>query len=86
MTLVAAAVLLGDPHFTTLDGFRYTFNGLGEYCLLATLDETTEIQVRTQLLYSCKGHTRVQSFPLHSTRGQCVTWANAPVVQNTDLK
>ena len=24
----------GDPHFNTLDGRRYTFNGLGEYIML----------------------------------------------------
>ena len=26
----------GDPHITTTDGRRYTFNGLGEYVLLRT--------------------------------------------------
>ena len=26
--------LFGDPHIRSADGFRYTFNGLGEYTLL----------------------------------------------------
>nr|XP_006813857.1 PREDICTED: mucin-4-like [Saccoglossus kowalevskii] len=29
--------MIGDPHFTTLDGVSYTFNGFGEYTL-ATVD------------------------------------------------
>ncbi|XP_078060256.1 mucin-4-like [Mustelus asterias] len=28
------AMMLGDPHFTTLDGHTYTFNGLGDFVLL----------------------------------------------------
>ena len=27
------AWLIGDPHVSTLDNLRYTFNGLGEYIL-----------------------------------------------------
>lgn len=30
--------MVGDPHFVTLDGFRYTFNGHGEFVLLQTTD------------------------------------------------
>ncbi len=26
----------GDPHFMTLDGYSFTFNGLGEYILAAS--------------------------------------------------
>ena len=32
--------LFGDPHIRSADGFRYTFNGLGEYTLLQA-DEAT---------------------------------------------
>ena len=39
----------GDPHFTTIDGLTYTFNGLGEYWLVRTRDRMsttlTDIQV-----------------------------------------
>ncbi|XP_072330227.1 uncharacterized protein [Scyliorhinus torazame] len=28
------AMMLGDPHFTTLDGLSFTFNGLGDFVLL----------------------------------------------------
>ena len=39
----------GDPHFTTIDGRRYTFNGLGEYVLLRTTSSNFEFQGRTEL-------------------------------------
>lgn len=40
----------GDPHFTTLDGKSYTFNGLGEYTLtnIATENVTFSLQARTE--------------------------------------
>ncbi|GAB1608679.1 hypothetical protein Ahia01_001152300, partial [Argonauta hians] len=42
----------GDPHIQTLDGFKYSFNGYGEYVLLKILNKTTdneimEVQART---------------------------------------
>ena len=37
----------GDPHITTTDGRRYTFNGLGEYVLLRTNISDFEFQGRT---------------------------------------
>ncbi|UJR20267.1 hypothetical protein I4U23_023398 [Adineta vaga] len=36
----------GDPHFATLNGNSYTFNGHGEYTLVKTSDGKFEIQVR----------------------------------------
>ena len=39
----------GDPHITTIDGRRYTFNGLGEYVLLMTNNNNFEFQGRTAL-------------------------------------
>ena len=38
----------GDPHITTIDGRRYTFNGLGEYVLLRTSNSNFEFQGRTE--------------------------------------
>ena len=29
----------GDPHLVTLDGYKYTFNGKGEFILVETTDE-----------------------------------------------
>ena len=39
----------GDPHITTTDGRRYTFNGLGEYVLLRTNVSNFEFQGRTMV-------------------------------------
>ena len=38
----------GDPHFITLDGKQYTFNGLGEYTLLDALNGKFIIQIQTK--------------------------------------
>ena len=39
----------GDPHITTIDGRRYTFNGIGEYVLLKTTISNFKFQGRTAL-------------------------------------
>ena len=43
----SVARIFGDPHIVTIDGRRYTFNGLGEYVLLRT--NNFEFQGRTTL-------------------------------------
>ena len=47
--LATAAWGWGDPHITTIDGRRYTFNGLGEYVLLRENASNFEFQGRTKL-------------------------------------
>lgn len=44
--------MLGDPHITTLDGYIYTFNGLGEYTLVTIPDDTG-----TSNLFTLQGRT-----------------------------
>lgn len=39
----------GDPHFVTLDGKNYTFNGLGEYVMLDAKNGFFQLQSRTRL-------------------------------------
>lgn len=39
----------GDPHFKTLDGGNYTFNGVGEYTIITADNGTFVLQARTQL-------------------------------------
>ncbi|XP_073233536.1 mucin-like protein [Porites lutea] len=39
----------GDPHFVTLDGANYTFNGLGEYVMIDAQNGTFQLQARTGL-------------------------------------
>ncbi|XP_060561063.1 mucin-like protein isoform X2 [Ruditapes philippinarum] len=49
----------GDPHFTTLDGKNYTFNGRGEYTLLSLDDasQSVKVQVRTEHIDDRKSAT-----------------------------
>ena len=45
----------GDPHIRTLDGFQYTFNGLGEYTLIETTHRNFTLQGRTAKALDDKG-------------------------------
>ena len=40
----------GDPHFETLDGHNYTFNGLGEFLLLQSTAHNLTVQIRLSQL------------------------------------
>lgn len=40
----------GDPHFRTLDGLNYTFNGLGEYVMIDAQNGSFQLQARTGLV------------------------------------
>ena len=42
------ALLYGDPHMITLDGFKYTYNGVGEYVVLDAQDSEFQLQARTE--------------------------------------
>ena len=42
------AWFFGDPHISTLDGLQYTFNGLGDYVLIRTLDGLLHLHGRTK--------------------------------------
>jgi fibulin 1/2 len=44
------AWLWGDPHISTLDGKQYTFNGIGEYILMKTVNESFVLEGRTRLV------------------------------------
>ena len=43
---VCAACVYGDPHIVTLDGYKYTFNGKGEFTLIETADNSFTLQAR----------------------------------------
>ena len=45
-----AVLFFGDPHFLTIDGRNYTFNGYGEYTMLDYDNGSFVVQARTGLL------------------------------------
>ena len=44
--LLLTGCAFGDPHFVSLDGHKYTFNGHGEFTLLQSTDESVNVQLR----------------------------------------
>ena len=46
MTTICIARGFGDPHFITLDGYKYTFNGKGEFIFIETVDKEFTLQGR----------------------------------------
>ena len=44
--LYCTATAIGDPHIITLDGFKYTFNGKGEFLLIDHMDGRFTLQGR----------------------------------------
>ena len=49
-TFDTMAIVRGDPHFRTLDGLEYTFNGLGVYTLMNVGRFAVKLQVRMRRL------------------------------------
>ena len=45
---LSLAWIFGDPHLVTLDGFKYTFNGKGEFTLIKTQNDLFTMQGRMQ--------------------------------------
>ena len=42
----SVACVYGDPHLVTLDGYKYTFNGKGEFTLVEHVDNIFTLQAR----------------------------------------
>lgn len=49
------ALTVGDPHLTTLDGYAYTFNGIGEFVYLKTNDDSFQSQIRFEQFRDSNG-------------------------------
>ncbi|XP_013384884.2 uncharacterized protein LOC106154891 [Lingula anatina] len=54
---------VGDPHVVTLDGLRYTFNGIGEYSLVESTNQT----------FTCQGRSK-QVDGQHGEKGLASVW------------
>ena len=46
LSFYCIACVYGDPHIVTLDGFKYTFNGLGEFVLIEMSGDRFSLQGR----------------------------------------
>ena len=46
--------MYGDPHLTTLDGFSYDYNGIGEYWMIKS--EVLSVQTRTAAAWDTSGN------------------------------
>ena len=44
--MLPIACMYGDPHLVTLDGYKYTFNGKGEFTLIGHKDDIFTLQGR----------------------------------------
>ena len=45
------ACVYGDPHIVSLDGFKYTFNGLGEFILAEANDDDYQLNVQGRMVH-----------------------------------
>lgn len=52
---VVLALLWGDPHFSSMDRFNYTFNAIGEFSLVKTVDGSFAFQARTSVYTDASG-------------------------------
>lgn len=52
---VVLALLWGDPHFSSMDRFNYTFNAVGEFTLVKTVDGSFVFQARTSIYTDASG-------------------------------
>lgn len=50
-----SALTVGDPHFTSLDGYKYSFNGIGEFVYLRTADKSFQSQIRFEQFRKANG-------------------------------
>jgi fibulin 1/2 len=63
----------GDPHIGTLDGASYTFNGIGEYLMMRTTDQTNMIvQARMEQVAGGAGATVFTAFAVKSNQSDIV--------------
>ncbi|XP_029647084.1 mucin-like protein [Octopus sinensis] len=81
-----ASFMFGDPHFRTLDGLRYTFNGFGEFDLLNIFNSSDDspilkIQCRTRKIDTGEA-TVFEAFAFKTplTNVQVMTSLNAEAV------
>ncbi|XP_035686822.1 mucin-like protein [Branchiostoma floridae] len=71
-----------DPHFTTMDGVSYTFNGLGEYVIVDVDNGLYQVQGRTALAQG-SSHATVISAVAINERGKLPIQTN--IVGNSSL-
>lgn len=58
MRTLVSALTVGDPHFTSFDGYKYSFNGVGEFVYLRTDDKSFQSQIRLEQFRKANGIER----------------------------
>ena len=81
----------GDPHFQTVDGLTYTFNGYGEYILLESEENDLGVQVRLALLNSTFNATvisavavvqgGIQPVQVEESEGDVIVYVNGSAIE-----
>ena len=67
----------GDPHISTLDGSKYTFNGLGEYIMLKYDNgDQLELQARTGRAFNNSEPVDTGTVFTGFAATQGITWVN----------
>jgi len=54
-TSVMEGLMWGDPHIITTDNLKYTFNGIGEFVMINTTDNSFRLQARTAQMMTSDG-------------------------------
>ncbi|CAF1461848.1 unnamed protein product [Adineta ricciae] len=86
----------GDPHFSTLNGKSYTFNGHGEYTLVKSSDNTFHVQVRLARLTnettssmsassSMDSATAIVAFVIHNDDQPRVQFELLPALKSMEI-
>ncbi|XP_056289281.1 sushi domain-containing protein 2 [Pseudoliparis swirei] len=68
----SSAVVFGDPHFITFDGVSYSFNGNGEYTLMASAKKRLTIQGRTEPVNATIKATKLTSVAMKETTSDVI--------------
>ena len=86
MNIFNKAWTFGDPHFATLDGSQYTFNGLGDFVLLQNRSSTVpaiEVQARCVRVNPTAGATAFRAVAASEANSGSIEFSVNQTTNNT---